>query len=74
MNKFITFEGIDGCGKTTQINLVSKYLNSIKEDNIIVREPGGTEISEKIRQILLDEKNQISNITETLLFCFNHAT
>ena len=68
MNKFITFEGIDGCGKTTQINLVSKYLNSIKEDNIIVREPGGTEISEKIRQILLDEKNQISNITETLLF------
>ena len=68
MNKFITFEGIDGCGKTTQINLVSKYLNSIKEDNIIVREPGGTEISEKIRQILLDEKNQISHITETLLF------
>ena len=68
MNKFITFEGIDGCGKTTQINLVSKYLNSIKEDNIIVREPGGTNVSEKIREILLDDKNEISDSTETLLF------
>ena len=68
MNKFITFEGIDGCGKTTQINLVSKYLNNIGENNIIVREPGGTDVSEKIRQILLDDKNQISNNTETLLF------
>ena len=68
MNKFITFEGIDGCGKTTQINLLSKYLNSLKEDNAIVREPGGTNVSEKIREILLDDKNEISNSTETLLF------
>ena len=68
MNKFITFEGIDGCGKTTQINLLSKYLDSIGENNIIVREPGGTNVSEKIREILLNKKNQISNSTETLLF------
>ena len=68
MNKFITFEGIDGCGKTTQIDLLSQYLDSIGENNIIVREPGGTDVSEKIREILLDKKNKISNITETLLF------
>ena len=68
MNKFITFEGIDGCGKTTQINLLSKYLYSKKQDNIIVREPGGTRISEKIREILLDKGNNINSYTETLLF------
>ena len=44
MNKFITFEGIDGCGKTTQINLLSKYLDSKKQDNVIVREPSETKI------------------------------
>ena len=68
MNKIITFEGIDGCGKTTQINLLSKYLNSLKKNNIVVREPGGTNVSEKIREILLDDKNEISGSTETLLF------
>ncbi len=68
MNRFISFEGIDGCGKTTQINLLSKYLDSIDHDNVIVREPGGTKVSEKIRKILLDNNNQISNETETLLF------
>ena len=68
MNKFITFEGIDACGKTTQIELLSEYLNSIKAKNIIVREPGGTTISEQIREILLDKKNDINSYTETLLF------
>ena len=68
MNKFITFEGIDGCGKTTQINLLSKYLDSIKKENIIIREPGGTNISEEIRKILLDNNNNINSYTETLLF------
>lgn len=68
MNKFISFEGIDGCGKTTQINLLSEYLDSIEQSNIIVREPGGTHVSEKIRKILLDNNNQISDETETLLF------
>ena len=68
MNKFITFEGIDGCGKTTQIELLSKYLNSAREQNIIIREPGGTKISEQIRKILLDKNNNINSYTETLLF------
>ena len=68
MNKFITFEGIDGCGKTTQINLLSKHLDNRGKNNIIVREPGGTDISEAMREILLDNKNKISSYTETLLF------
>ena len=68
MNKFITFEGIDGCGKTTQIELLSKYFDSIKEQNIIIREPGGTNISEQIRKVLLDKNNNINSYTETLLF------
>ena len=68
MNKIITFEGVDGCGKTTQINLLSDYLNNCNKKNVIVREPGGTTISEKIREILLDDSNSISFITETLLF------
>ena len=68
MNKIITFEGVDGCGKTTQINLLSDYLNNCNKKNVIVREPGGTSISEKIREILLDDSNSISSITETLLF------
>ena len=59
MNKFITFEGIDGCGKTTQINLLSKHLDNRGKNNIIVREPGGTDISEAMRDILLDNKNPI---------------
>ena len=68
MNKIITFEGVDGCGKTTQINLLSDYFNNCNKKNVIVREPGGTSISEKIREILLDDSNSINSITETLLF------
>jgi len=67
-NKVITFEGIDGCGKTTQINLLSDFLDSKNKKNIIVREPGGTKISENIRKVLLDNDNFIESNTETLLF------
>lgn len=65
---FISFEGIDGCGKTTQLNLLSDYLISIGYEIIKLREPGGTEISEKIREILLNSKEDIHSITELLLF------
>tara|TARA_Y100000996_G_C22465275_1_gene619787 strand:- start:214 stop:834 length:621 start_codon:yes stop_codon:yes gene_type:complete len=68
MRKIISFEGIDGCGKTTQINLLLKYFVDNNIDSDILREPGGTIISENIREILLDSKNQISPETETLLF------
>ena len=66
--KLITFEGIDGSGKSTQIKLISDILHKNNIDNIVIREPGGTEISEKIRDILLDNDNTISKYTEALLF------
>ena len=68
MNKLITFEGIDGVGKTTQIELFLNRLKRKKINYILFREPGGTPLSEKIRDILLDNANKISNLSETLLF------
>ena len=66
---FITFEGIDGCGKSTQIGLLTAYLEDIGRPCLLVREPGGTEIGEKIRSILLDkENNEMSPAAELLLF------
>lgn len=68
MSKLISFEGIDGCGKTTQINLISSLLKEKDIKHTVIREPGGTKVSEDIRDILLDKKNYISKLTETLLF------
>lgn len=66
---FITFEGIDGCGKSTQIELLREFLDSKGIDNIVIREPGGTVVGEKIREILLDKKNsEMTPLTELLLF------
>lgn len=66
---FITFEGIDGCGKSTQCELLKDYLNDNGKDFIFVREPGGTVIGERIREILLDKKNsQMTARTELMLF------
>ena len=67
--KLLTFEGIDGSGKSTQIDLLEKKINDINIPVSIVREPGGTEVSEKIRKILLDKKNMcLSSVSESLLF------
>ena len=66
---FITFEGIDLCGKSTQARLLYEYLKSLGKKVIMVREPGGTVISEKIRNILLDkEHDKMKYLTEFLLF------
>ncbi len=66
---FITFEGIDGCGKSTQIKLLTGYLDEKGRDYLLVREPGGTVIGEKIRSILLDKENyEMSPAAELLLF------
>ena len=66
---FITFEGIDGCGKSTQCELLKDFLRESGKDFIFVREPGGTVIGERIREILLDKKNtQMTARTELLLF------
>ena len=66
---FITFEGIDLSGKSTQIKLLAEYLTRLKKKVVIVREPGGTKISEKIRDILLDKDHfEMDDTTEFMLF------
>lgn len=68
MGLFITFEGIEGCGKTTQIKLLGSYFESRKLPCWITREPGGTQLGEKIRKIFLHSKNtDITPLTELLL-------
>lgn len=72
--KLITFEGIDGSGKSTQIKNLESRLDSLKIEYVIYREPGGTGLSEKIRQILLDKDNiEMSSISESLLFAAARA-
>jgi dTMP kinase len=66
--KFITFEGSEGCGKSTQSKLLYTYLKKKSLSVIYLREPGGVKVSEKIRQILLDPKNVICAECETLLY------
>ena len=67
--KFITFEGCDGCGKSTQLKLLSKYLTENHIPHIFTREPGGGKISEAIREILLNGKNEnMTDECEALLF------
>mgnify|MGYP002021890453 CR=1 FL=1 len=56
-NKLITFEGIDGSGKSTQINLLNEWFDSLKISRINIREPGGNKVSELIRSVLLDKNN-----------------
>ena len=65
--KIISFEGIEGVGKSTQINLLKDYLESKNYIVEIYREPGSTPVGEKIRDILLDLNNDLSNETELLL-------
>lgn len=76
MNKgiFITMEGPDGSGKSTQIALLSDYLKENGYDVIITREPGGTRISEKIREIILNKEYQEMNpMTELMLYASARA-
>lgn len=71
---FITFEGCEGVGKSTQIKFLQEYLESTNQDSLFLREPGGTEISEKIRNIILDINNtDLSPETEALLYASSRA-
>lgn len=71
---FITFEGIEGCGKTSQVNLLSAYLNEQGHNIIMTREPGGTPISEAIREILLSNDSvRMQPHTEVLLYLASRA-
>jgi len=73
--KFITFEGIDGCGKSTQARLLLEHMNNSGVETILVREPGGTNISESIREILLhsNSSGQMGDRTESLLMTASRA-
>ena len=67
--KFITFEGCDGCGKSTQLKMLSKYLTENNIPHVFTREPGGGKISEQIREILLNGKNsEMTDECEALLY------
>ncbi len=71
---FISFEGIDGCGKSTQVKLLLERLNNEGIDCMLVREPGGTDISESIRSILLNNRNEnMSSRAEALLMTASRA-
>lgn len=72
--KFITFEGCEGSGKSTQLALFKEYLINNKIDYVFVREPGGTEISEKIRNLILDVDNSAMTYEcEALLYAAARA-
>ena len=71
---FITIEGIEGCGKSTQAKMLRGYLGKKGFDVILTREPGGTEIGNQIRRILLDRKNKkIVPVAELLLYAASRA-
>ncbi len=70
---FITFEGADGCGKTTQIQLIKEYLDKKNIENILTREPGGSDLGVHLRKILLHYENPVSNIAETFLYLADRA-
>ena len=69
MGYFITFEGVEGCGKTTQIKLFSEFLSTRGIRTVLTREPGGCPIADKIRTILLDAENRaLSPLAELMLY------
>ena len=71
---FITFEGGDGAGKSTQINILKDELTAAGYDVILTREPGGTQISEKIRELILDPANgEMDDMTEAFLYAAARA-
>lgn len=70
----ITLEGGEGCGKTTQIGMLYRRLRARGESVFLTREPGGTKVGDKIREILLDKKNdKLTPLSETLLYMASRA-
>lgn len=65
---FITFEGIDGGGKTTQLALAAKWLREQGYEVVESREPGGTPLAERVRELVLDPSLPLTTTTQTLLY------
>ncbi|MBD5402895.1 dTMP kinase [bacterium] len=70
---FITFEGADGCGKTTQLNLLKDYLTNKGYEVLVTREPGAKGLGEHIRKILLNYEGEVSDRCESFLFLADRA-
>ena len=70
---FITFEGADGCGKTTQIELLDKYLRDKGFETLLTREPGARGLGVKLREILLNYDGEVSPVAESFLFLADRA-
>ena len=70
---FITFEGADGCGKTTQLNLLKNYLEHKGYEVLVTREPGAKGLGEKFREILLNYDGEVSDRCESFLFLADRA-
>jgi dTMP kinase len=65
---FVTFEGIDGCGKSTQLELAHRFLTKLDFPVTRLREPGSTPVAEKIRRVLLDKDSELGATAELLLY------
>lgn len=70
---FITFEGPDGCGKTTQMKLLAEYFTKNGKEVVLTREPGGKGLGEKVRDILLNYDGEVSDRCESFLFLADRA-
>lgn len=70
---FITFEGIDGSGKSTQLRLLANFLRSRGAQVLVTREPGGTPVGLRLRAALLDSQEQVDPLTELLVFAADRA-
>lgn len=70
---FITFEGIDGSGKSTQLRLLGNFLQANGCDALLTREPGGTALGVRLRAALLDAKEEVDPLTELLVFAADRA-
>ncbi len=69
MSLFITLEGIDGCGKSSIMNEIKKYLSQHNREFVVTRDPGGTNIADQIRAVILDPKNtEMNDKTEAMLY------
>jgi len=70
---FITFEGIDGSGKSTQLRLLGNFLRASGCDALLTREPGGTQLGLRLRAALLDAAEEVDPLTELLVFAADRA-
>ncbi|MGH9897603.1 MAG: dTMP kinase [Pyrinomonadaceae bacterium] len=70
---FVTFEGLDGCGKSTQLRMLARELYSRGFEVVTTREPGGTPLGEKLREVLLDAGADVDPLAELLLFAADRA-